>query len=248
LQKVTLYLLPAGSWSELLPVLANFFLGLPLPLSAFLMIVICMLTDLCPSLALVKEVPERDIMKRRPVVRSVSHLVNWRLLFHAYACIGMIESFSAFFCWFSFFHSQGLPPGALFFAFDSYSDGYYGKSQDELDELLYRGQSIFFVALVVTQLANLLSSRTRYVSFFSHSPLYGPSRNLWLFVAMAVSIAIAVLITQVPFFNSTFHTRSVPVRDVAPAIGFGAAIFVLDEARKRYIQQYPTSRAAWMAW
>jgi len=37
LKKVCLYLLPAGSFSELTPVLANIYLGLPLPLSNFLM-------------------------------------------------------------------------------------------------------------------------------------------------------------------------------------------------------------------
>jgi sodium/potassium-transporting ATPase subunit alpha len=248
LKKVTLYLLPAGSWSELLPILANFFLGLPLPLSAFLMIIICMLTDMCPSLALVKETPESDIMKRKPIVRSSSHLVNWRLLFHAYALIGMIESFSAFLCWFAYFESQGLPAHALFFAFDNYSDGYYGKTQAELDELQFTGQSIFFVSLVITQFANLLSSRTRYLSFFSHSPFHGPSRNLWLFAAMAVSSLIAVIITQVPFFNNTFHTRPVPVRYVAPALGFGAFLFLFDEARKLVARHHPQSAWAQLAW
>ena len=37
LKKVCIYLLPAGSFSELTPVLSNLFLGLPLPLSPFLM-------------------------------------------------------------------------------------------------------------------------------------------------------------------------------------------------------------------
>lgn len=46
LQKVISYLLPAGSWSEDWPVLVNVFLGVPLPLSSFLMIIICTLTDL----------------------------------------------------------------------------------------------------------------------------------------------------------------------------------------------------------
>src|SRR6266542_754598 len=41
LRKVILYLLPAGSWSELFPVLVNVLLEIPLPLSPFLLIVIC---------------------------------------------------------------------------------------------------------------------------------------------------------------------------------------------------------------
>ncbi|KAG6899286.1 hypothetical protein C0993_011613, partial [Termitomyces sp. T159_Od127] len=40
LQKVIAYLLPAGSWSEVWPVLVNAFLGVPTPLSSFLMIII----------------------------------------------------------------------------------------------------------------------------------------------------------------------------------------------------------------
>ena len=51
LQKVIAYLLPAGSWSEIWPVLLNVFFGVPLPLSSFLMIIICVFTDLFLSLS-----------------------------------------------------------------------------------------------------------------------------------------------------------------------------------------------------
>ena len=70
LKKVCVYLLPAGSWSELMPVLANEWIGMPLALSVFQMIVICMLTDLCGALAMVNEKAEENIMKRPPVVRN----------------------------------------------------------------------------------------------------------------------------------------------------------------------------------
>ena len=45
LQKVIGYLLPAGSWSEVWPVLINTFLCAPLTLSSFLMVIICACTD-----------------------------------------------------------------------------------------------------------------------------------------------------------------------------------------------------------
>jgi magnesium-transporting ATPase (P-type) len=38
LKKVVSYLLPAGSFSEATPIIANVFLGMPLPLSSFLMV------------------------------------------------------------------------------------------------------------------------------------------------------------------------------------------------------------------
>ncbi|RSL97536.1 hypothetical protein CEP52_010871 [Fusarium oligoseptatum] len=61
LQKVISYLLPAGSWSEIWPVILNVFFGVPLPLSAFLMIIICVFTDLFLSLSLIMEKEEFDL-------------------------------------------------------------------------------------------------------------------------------------------------------------------------------------------
>ena len=58
-------------------------------------------------------------------------------------------------------------------------------SADELTYLNQKGQSIFFVTLVVMQIFQpYKSTRTRYASFFTHNPFYGRGRNLYLFVAM----------------------------------------------------------------
>lgn len=123
-----------------------------------------------------------------------------------------------------------------------------GKTQAELDELVFTGQSIFFVSLVITQFANLLATRTRTLSFFQHSPFYGPGKNWWLFAAMFLSTAIAIVITQVEFFHTTFDTRPVPVRSIMPALGFGAALFMADEIRKWHVRNYPESKIAQLAW
>ncbi|RKP19609.1 calcium ATPase, partial [Rozella allomycis CSF55] len=84
LKKVIIYLLPAGSFSEILPVLALVFLGLPLALSPFLMIVICVLTDVIGSLALVKEPPEINIMKRKPRNPNKENLVDIKMILIGY--------------------------------------------------------------------------------------------------------------------------------------------------------------------
>ena len=55
LRKVIIYLLPAGSFAEIIPVLINTFLGVPQTLSSFQMIIICILTDVFPSLAMMME-------------------------------------------------------------------------------------------------------------------------------------------------------------------------------------------------
>ena len=248
LKKVLLYLLPAGSFSEMLPVIANVFLGMPLPLSPFLMVVICVLTDMGPALALVNEKPESQIMTRSP--RDVDHdrLVDGKLLFFAYLNIGMIQSFCAFLLYFLYLDDHGIPPSGVFLAFDKWRDGYYGRSQEELDEMVYHAQTVYFLALVIMQFGNLLSVRTRRISLFQQNPFYGPKRNLHIPIAMCVSALIAVLFTQIEWINSQFHTRPVDAVYVLPALGFAAFIFLYDETRKYIVRKYPKSITAKLAW
>lgn len=84
LQKVIGYLLPAGSWSEIWPVLVNAFLGTPLPLSSFLMIMICCFTDLFPCLALIMENEEYDLLSQKPRNARKDHLINLKVYLKYY--------------------------------------------------------------------------------------------------------------------------------------------------------------------
>ncbi|CAF4010811.1 unnamed protein product [Rotaria magnacalcarata] len=214
LKKVAIYLLPGGSWSELIPVYFNIWLGIPLSLSAFLAIIFCMLNDVVNSLAMVSEKAERDIMSRPPAIRHKTHLLDWKLLFHAYMVV----------------------------------DPYIPKSPDDLLLIQQNGQCIYYVALCIMQFFNLLSSRTRYVSFFNHNPLFGKARNLTIPCGILFSTSVGLVLTLIPWFNSVFKTHPVPVRFVCPAIGFGAALFLLDELRKFLVRRYPNSFLAKMAW
>jgi hypothetical protein len=98
------------------------------------------------------------------------------------------------------------------------------------------------------QFFNLLSSRTRYASFFTQNPFFGKSRNLTIVFGIIFSSGVGLLITLVPWFNHVFHTRPVPVKYVCPALGFGVALFLLDEIRKFFVRKYPNSFLAKMAW
>ena len=55
LKKVLIYQLPAGTWCEMLTILANVLFGLPTPLSSFLMITISVFTDVANALTLINE-------------------------------------------------------------------------------------------------------------------------------------------------------------------------------------------------
>ncbi|KAJ6184752.1 hypothetical protein N7519_006053 [Penicillium mononematosum] len=118
LQKVIAYLLPAGSWSEIWPVLMNVFFGCPAPLSTFLMIIICVFTDLFVSLSLIMEKEEFDLL-------SLPHA--------SYLFVGVMETFSAHAMFFLYmWRHAGIPFSDLIFAFEGYADGFHGYTADEL--------------------------------------------------------------------------------------------------------------------
>lgn len=104
------------------------------------MIYICVITDIVPSVSLIFETPEADLLKQAPrnprkgtnPHRNVSmktdtchhsdHLVTWQLLTRAYGFMGMLESFAAFFMYFWYMASYGgMYPGDLVLLYDGVS-------------------------------------------------------------------------------------------------------------------------------
>jgi sodium/potassium-transporting ATPase subunit alpha len=79
MRKVILYLLPGGCFAELVTVLMAIFLGVSQDLSSFEMLIISLFTDIAPSLSLMMEKEETDLMKDPPRKKN-DHLVNWKFL------------------------------------------------------------------------------------------------------------------------------------------------------------------------
>ncbi|CAO3600084.1 unnamed protein product [Absidia cylindrospora] len=250
LKKVIIYLLPAGSWSELFPVLVNIFLGSPQTLSSFQMIVICVLTDLMPSLAIMMEKPEAGLLHRAPRRPKHDRLVNGRLLLQAYGFIGLMEMLSSMFMFYYFLSTHGLPPAAVFLSFSEFNSpqGYMGYTSDQVTALLNTAQSIYFVNLVICQWGNVLSSRTRRLPLTRANPLWGPNKNLYLFAAMLGSLAITLIILYVPVFNIYLGTSPIPIHFWFIPFGWAATIMVADELRKLLLTRFPHSLFGYLAW
>ncbi|KAI7864516.1 hypothetical protein BDF14DRAFT_1834045 [Spinellus fusiger] len=250
LKKVILYLLPAGSWSELWPVIFTIFLGSPQTISSFQMIVICILTDLMPSMALMMEKPEAGLLTRPPRRPKDDRLVNIRLLGQAYGFIGLMEMVSSMFMFYYYLSINGLPPSKVFLSFSQFNDpnGYAGLTADQITSIVNTAQSIYFVNLVICQWGNVLSTRTRRLSLFQANPLWGPNKNLYLFASMFGSLIIALIILYVPVFNIYLQTSPIPVEFWFIPFGWAAMIMVADELRKLVIRTYPRSIIGRMGW
>ncbi|KAL2020915.1 hypothetical protein VTK56DRAFT_7802 [Thermocarpiscus australiensis] len=250
LQKVIAYLLPAGSWSEIWPVVLNVFFGVPLPLSSFLMIIICVFTDLFCALSLIMEREEFDLLALPPRDHRRDHLITLRIYAQAYLFVGFMETVTAHAMFFLYmWRYAGIPASALFFAFERYSDGFYGHTAEELQHFNTTGQCVYFVTLVMLQWGNILAVRNRRLSIVQADPLVRRARrNPWLLASMAVSLAIAVFVTEVPGIQTLFVTASVPIEFWLIPLPLALGILCMDELRKLAVRLFPRGPIARIAW
>ncbi|KAE8152586.1 hypothetical protein BDV25DRAFT_61789 [Aspergillus avenaceus] len=249
LQKLIAYLLPAGSWSEIWPVLMNVFFGVPLPLSSFLMIIICVFTDLFLSLSLIMEKEEYDLLSVPPRNHKRDHLINLKIYGQSYLFIGVMEAFCAHAMFFLYMYKKaGIPFHALIFAFEGYSEGFYGYTQDQLTNFNNVGQCVYFVSLVMLQWGNILSVRNKRMSILQADPVRKERRNPWLPLAMAVSLVIAIFVTEVPGFHTLFNTAPVPLEFWFIPLALALGILLMDEVRKLMVRLFPGGLIARIAW
>ncbi|PMB63776.1 Potassium-transporting ATPase alpha chain 1 [Beauveria bassiana] len=249
LQKVIAYLLPAGSWSEIWPVILNVFFGVPLPLSSFLMIIICVFTDLFLSLSLIMEKEEFDLLSLPPRNHKRDHLINLRIYIQAYLFTGFMETTIAHSMFFFYYWKQArIPVREMFFLFEGYSAGFHGFSQEELAHLNAVGQSIYFVTLVILQWGNILSVRNRRLSIVQADPFTAKRRNPWLILSILISLAIAIFVTEVPGIQSLFGTASVPIEFWLIPLPLALGILAMDEVRKLLVRVFPNGPIAKIAW
>ncbi|KAG5990417.1 hypothetical protein E4U43_004294, partial [Claviceps pusilla] len=246
LKKVIAYLLPAGSFSEFWPVMTSVIFGLPQILSSFLMIIICCFTDCAAATVLSYEKPEADVLLRRPRNVKKDRLVNWQLMFHAYAIIGVTETLASFAMSFWYLERNGIPFSDLWLSFGnipaSINPDYYNQKLNE-------ASSIYFVNLVVMQWFNLMATRTRRLSILQHPPLFNKNTSNWyLFPAILFALGMAVIWLYIPSIQNVLGTAAVPVEYWFLPFTFGLFIIVIDELRRAWVRRWPDGNMAKAAW
>ncbi|GJJ70043.1 hypothetical protein EMPS_02392 [Entomortierella parvispora] len=252
LQKVIGYLLPAGSWSEVWPVLINTFLCAPLTLSSFLMVIICAGTDSICCLALVFEVEEYNLLALRPRNTKKDHLITMKIYTQSYFFIGTIMSFFCNMLAFLYLKEYtGLGFQDLVFSFGVVDETKlkYGVTAKEFNNVhTNTAQCVCFVALVIMQWGNILSVRNRRMSILQADPFRKERRNLWLFGGILLSFLIAIFVTEVPGIQDVMLTASVPIKYWLLPIPCALFILMADETRKLIVRSYPKSFLARIAW
>ncbi|KAJ5719809.1 hypothetical protein N7493_007387 [Penicillium malachiteum] len=218
LKKTVAYLLPAGSWSEFWPVFCNLVSGIPQILSSFLMIIICCFTDCAAAVALAYETPEADVLFRPPRHPKKTRLVNWKLMFHAYAFIGMIETALSFTMAFWYLERNGIHLSDLWFKF--------GELPPNVTE-------DYYTARAMVQPNGTFNKQTQ---------------NLYLFPAIVFALGISVIWLYVPSLQVVLDTSGFSAEYYFLSAALGIGLLCLDEGRKAAVRRWPRGFLAKMAW
>eukprot|EP01133_Synstelium_polycarpum_P007868 gene7868-9236_t len=250
IQKVIGYLLPAGSWSEIMPVIVNSFLGTPAPLSSFLMIIICCFTDLFPCLALIMEREETDLLAVGPRNPKIHHLITSRIYIQSYLFMGTMQACISMALCFSYLKEYtNLGFMDLVNTFGNIDFTKASVTPDDFNNHHVNvAASVTFVALVILQWGNILAIRNRRLSILQADPIRPQRRNIWIFVGMLCSFLIAIFVTKVPAVRTIFYTGDVPIKYWLLPVPFAVAILLMDEFRKLVVRTFPKGPIAWIAW
>ncbi|KAF9093058.1 hypothetical protein BGX23_003676 [Mortierella sp. AD031] len=253
LQKVIGYLLPAGSWSEIWPVLINTFFGTPLSLSSFLMIIICCFTDSFPCTALVMEQQEFNLLALPPRNAKKEHLITGRIYLQSYVFIGSVMTFFSNMLFYMYLKEYtGVSFSDLVFTFGNLPEKKLAERGITVEEFqnyyVNTGQCVTFVALVIMQWGNILSIRNRRLSILQADPIRAERRNLWLFAGMFAALLMAIFVTEVPWINQVMLTNPVPIKYWLLPFPCALAVLLLDEIRKATVRAFPKSIFGTLAW
>jgi sodium/potassium-transporting ATPase subunit alpha len=213
---------------QILPFIAFMLLALPLPMNVQLILAIDLGTDILPAIALAVEKGEGDIMKRPP--RSGKEkLLTPQVLLTSYGLKGPIEAAAGFACYFAVLTGGGWSWG----------------QQLGLENPLYR-QAItaFFAAVIICQITNVFTSRTRRQSVFTK----GVFSNRMVLIGIASELLILAFIIFHPFANTIFNTAPIPLEYVLLAIPFALLLFAADELRKYLIRRGSTPVSSLLGW
>lgn len=221
--KKFVYYVFTHNWAELVTFVAFVLLQVPLPLLVVQVLAIDLALDVFPSLALIMEPPEPDVMKRPPR-RLGSRLIDAPMLLRA-LYVGII-----------------VAVGSLAWAFHTWMMTGWSFGQATVsDPLVYaKGTTIVMAGIIAGQLGNFFSARTSSHSAFRLNPL----RNRWLFVGILAQVAILAAMVYAPFLQPLFRTASLSLTDWIILYSLAPMVLLVEEMRKMITRSLAKGQAS----
>ncbi|XP_076670868.1 sodium/potassium-transporting ATPase subunit alpha-4 isoform X2 [Andrena cerasifolii] len=200
-------------------------------------------TDLLPSIALAYEKAESDIMHRPPRNPQYDKLVNKRLISVAYGQIGMTQSLAAFYTYFLILMLNGFLPDRLLglrlewenTSINDLRDS-YGQTwtYDTRMDLLNEARTGYFLAIVITQMIDLIMCKTRVNSIFQQG-----MDNWFLNFSFIFEIILTGILLYTSGTEKIFKTMPLSAYWYWPPLPLGAFLWIYDELRRLCIRKFP---------
>ena len=184
-----------------------------LPLLATQILWINLVTDGPPALALGVDPAGDDVMQQPP--RAVSEGVLTPQMWRGIAFVGVI-----------------MAAGTLFVLDTSLPGGFVAGSGS-----MRYAQTMAFTTLMLFQIFNVVNARSDTASAF-----VGLFSNLWLWTAIALSVALQAMVVYMPALQQAFGTVGLTSGDWLRCIAIASSVLWLSEVRKVFTRVHRDSR------
>ncbi|MFH1545835.1 MAG: cation-transporting P-type ATPase [Patescibacteria group bacterium] len=210
MRKFILYIF-SSNIGELVVIFAAVLIAFPAPLTAVLILMVDLGTDLLPSLALGVDPLEPAVMQQPP--RNPKRRIMEKNFILHLLWVGGLIGILVLIGYFWILYKDGWSWGETLI-FDS--------------EIHRRGMSFAFATLVIAQLFNSFNFRSETTSVFS--PKIRSNPLLW--GAVAISVLLAVTVVELPAAQNAFRTASLSLREWGMIVALSASILFFEEMRK----------------
>jgi potassium/sodium efflux P-type ATPase len=200
---------------ELITVFSAIILAVPAPLTAILILLVDIGTDVLPALALGVDPSEKGIMSKSP--RDPKQKIMDRGFIGRFLYVGLFIG--------------AIVVGTYFWSL--FEQGWqWGEALSDTDAIHIKSSTFAFTILVLIQMVNAYNSRSDTRSVFQ----MGFFNNLFLLGAIMISLGTVYMFVEVPFFNEWIHTVPLAWYEWMVIIGGSFAILAVEEIRKAVVR------------
>lgn len=196
---------------ELITVISAIILNIPAPLTAILILVVNLGTDVLPALALGVDPPDKNIMDEKPRDPNTA-IMNRKFIWHFVYIGGFIGIIVvSTYLW-------TLLRLGWHFGQPLFSDSY----------IYLKASTVAFALLIIIQMINAFNARSPHHSILK-TKLFS---NLYLLGAIAISIISLLIFIEVPVIQTFLHTAHLSLYEWGYIVLISFSILVIEEIRK----------------
>ena len=194
---------------ELTTIFVAILLGIPAPLTAVLILMIDLGTDVLPALALGIDHREPELMKKPPR-NPKTHIMQKAFVGH-FVFLGIFI---------------GLTVISMYL-YDLYQLGWqWGEKLSSNDPIHLHASTMAFATLVLIQMVNAFNARSKKFSIFTLKS------NYYLWGSVVISTLMVLTMVHQPWFQDKLHTVSLSPKEWTIIILTSLSVLLLEEIRK----------------